>query len=211
VRRAPALLTLLVLAAPAGLRAQSQAIDEAYTAKIREYTTEPFFLTPYVDHLPASSTVPSPMKHFGDIAGAPNVLHYPEEIHAYMRAVEAASPRVKTFSIGLSEEGREMLLVAVSNEETIRRLEDYRQMNLRLADPRRTPDQEADRLIAEGKAMYWMTGAIHSSETGSPEMLMELVYRLAVSEAPHIRTIRDSMIVFITPVVEVDGTRRCPA
>jgi hypothetical protein len=201
-----AVCALSFLLLPVVLRAQ--AIDQAYTAKIKEYTTEPFFLTPYIDHLPASSTVPSPMKHFGDIAGAPNVLHYPEEIHAYMRAVEAASPRVKTFSMGKSEEGREMLLVAISNEETIRRLDEYRQLNLQLADPRRTNDQQADELIGRGKAMYWLTGAIHSTETGSPEMLLELVYRLAVSEAPHIRTIRDSMIVFVTPVVEVDGRAR---
>jgi hypothetical protein len=36
-------------------------------------------------------------------------------------------------------------------------------------------------------------------------MLMELVYRLAVDESEHIRTIRDNMIVLITPVIEVDG------
>jgi hypothetical protein len=203
---ARALSAFALFALTTGLAAQG--IDQAYTAKIREYTTEPFFLTKYVDHLPASATVPSPMKHFGDIAGAPNVLHYPEEIHAYMRAVEAASPRVKTFSMGLSEEGREMLLVAISNEETIRRLDEYRQMNLQLADPRRTNEQQAEDLIARGKAMYWLTGAIHSTETGSPEMLLELVYRLAVSEAPYIQAIRDSMIVFVTPVVEVDGRAR---
>jgi hypothetical protein len=41
-------------------RAPNQAIDEAYTAKIKEYTTEPFFLSPLVDYLPASRTVPTP-------------------------------------------------------------------------------------------------------------------------------------------------------
>ncbi|MGH7555884.1 MAG: M14 family zinc carboxypeptidase, partial [Longimicrobiales bacterium] len=182
--------SLLLL--PVALRAQ--AIDQAYTAKIKEYTTEPFFLTPYIDHLPASSTVPSPMKHFGDIAGAPNVLHYPEEIHAYMRAVAEASDRVDVMSIGRSEEGREMILVVVAEEETLTNLDSHRDMLTRLADPRTTSPEEAERIIASAKPIYYATGAIHSTETGSPEMLMELVYRLAVGESEHVRAIRDNLI-----------------
>ena len=34
--------------------------DAAYTAKIREFTTEPYLSTELVDHLPASATVPTP-------------------------------------------------------------------------------------------------------------------------------------------------------
>ena len=209
LRRASVGLALNVLLLPGMLSAQAtQPIDQAYTAKIREYTTEPFFLTKYVDHLPASSAVPTPMDHFGDIAGAPNVLHYADEIHEYYRALEAASPRVKTFVIGTSEEGREIMLLAVSSEQNIAQLDQIRQTNLRLADPRALTDAQAEQLIANGKAMYWLTGAMHSTETGSPEMLIELAYRLAVSEAPYIQTIRDSMVVFITPVIEVDGRAR---
>ncbi|HUF50888.1 MAG TPA: M14 family zinc carboxypeptidase [Longimicrobiales bacterium] len=193
---------LLLWARPA---AAQQANDVAYTAKIREFTTEPFFLTPLVDQLPASATVPSPLTVLGHIAGAPNVLSYPEQVNDYMRAVAAASPRVKVFSMGLSEEGREMILVAVADEQTIANLDEYRARLGALADPRRTPPEQAERLIPQTKPIYWATGAIHSPETGSPEMLMELVYRLAVEESDHIRAIRDNIIVFITPIVEVDG------
>ncbi len=190
--------------AASGATAQ-QAIDEAYTAAIREATTEPFFSTPFVDHLPASSTVPSPLDHFGTIAGAPDILHYPEEVATYMRAVAAASPRVEVYSMGMSEEGREMILVAVGSEESIRDIEVNKAALRSLADPRTITDQEADELILSTKPIYWSTGAIHSPETGSPEMFMELVYRLAVSEDPMIRAIRDNLIFINTPVVEVDG------
>ncbi|HMD86259.1 MAG TPA: hypothetical protein VKO18_16320 [Terriglobia bacterium] len=54
--------------------------DEGYTKKIREYTTEPFFLTNLVDHLPASATVPTPEKILGHIIGAPDVLTYSKDI-----------------------------------------------------------------------------------------------------------------------------------
>src|SRR5436853_403264 len=96
--------------------AGSQQIDEAYTKKIREYTTEPFFNSPLTDHLPASKTVPTPEAVLGDIAGAPGKLPYTADVHRYMRMLEKATPRVKVVSIGTSEEGREMIAVAVATE-----------------------------------------------------------------------------------------------
>jgi hypothetical protein len=86
--------------------------DQEYTKKIREFTTGNEFITDLVDHLPASDKVPSPLKFNGYIAGAADRLTYAADVHRYMRALESASPRVKVFSIGKSEEGREMILVA---------------------------------------------------------------------------------------------------
>jgi len=186
----------------------AQRLDEGYTAKIREYTTEPFFLTELVDHLPASDTVPTPEKVLGYVIGTPNKLTYTKDIYRYMRELEKATPRVKVFTMGYSEEGREMILVVISDEANMRKLERYKEITARLADPRTITDEEAKRLIAEGLPMYWATGAIHSPETGSPEMLMELAYRLAVEETPFIQEIRKNLIVLITPVVEVDGRDR---
>jgi hypothetical protein len=199
--RALLIATVLV---PATLQAQ-QPVDEAYTAKIREFTTEPFFLTPLIDHLPEHATVPTPLDVLDHISGEANVLSYPEEIYRYMRAVDEASDRVKVFSIGETEEGREMILVVVADEQTIANLDQHKDQLARLADPRQTTPEEAERIIGTAKPIYYATGAMHSPETGSPEMLMELVYRLAVGESDHIRTIRDNVIFMATPVVEVDG------
>ncbi|HLJ75237.1 MAG TPA: M14 family zinc carboxypeptidase, partial [Thermoanaerobaculia bacterium] len=184
------------------------ADDADYTRLIRQFTTGPQFTTEMVDHLPASDTVPTPLKFLGYIAGAENHLTYAEDVDRYMRAVAAASPRVKVFSIGRTEEGREMILVAVSSEDTIAHLDRYREITAQLADPRTTTDDAAQKPIAEGKPIYWATGAIHSPETGSPEMLMELVYRLAVEDTPLVRKIRDNVIFLATPVLEVDGRDR---
>ncbi|MGH9762569.1 MAG: M14 family zinc carboxypeptidase, partial [Blastocatellia bacterium] len=78
----------------------------------------------------------------------------------------------------------------------------------KLADPRHITDDQAKQLIDEGKAFYWASGSIHSPETGSPEMLMELAYRLAVDESPFIQAIRKNAIIMITPALEVDGRDR---
>src|SRR5665811_2402067 len=109
---APALLALPLLAQPG----TSQPVDEEYTKKIREYTTETFFNSPLTDYLPASKTVPTPKAVLGDIAGAPGILPYSADVYRYMRMLEKATPRVKVFTIGKTEEGREMIAVAVANE-----------------------------------------------------------------------------------------------
>src|SRR5262249_36031091 len=76
-------------------RDASQPIDEEYTKKIREYTTEIFFNSPLTDYLPASKSVPTPKAVLGDIAGAPDILPYAADVYRYMRMLEQASKRVK--------------------------------------------------------------------------------------------------------------------
>src|SRR5271167_692692 len=218
ILRSFAMLLFLSVAAAAALgdgetapaRDPKQPVDDAYTAKIHKYTTQPFFTSPLVDYLPASKSVPTPEAVLGDVAGAPGVLPYAEDVYKYMRLLEKASPRVKVFSIGTTEEGREMIAVAVSSPENLKNLEENRARLAKLADPRtiKLDDAEADRIVAQAVPVYYITGTIHSPETGAPTALMELAYRLAVDESPYIREIRDGMITLITPVVEVDGRDR---
>jgi hypothetical protein len=191
-------------------RGPKQPVDDAYTAKIHKYTTQPFFTSPLVDYLPASKSVPTPEVVLGDVAGAPGVLPYAEDVYKYMRLLEKNSPRVKVFSIGRTEEGREMIAVAISSPENLKNLEENRARLAKLADPRtiKLDDQEADGIVAQAVPVYYITGTIHSPETGAPTALMELAYRLAVDESPYLREIRDGMITLITPVVEVDGRDR---
>jgi zinc carboxypeptidase len=191
-------------------RDASQPIDEEYTRKIREYTTEPFFNSPLTDYLPASPNVPTPKAVLGDVAGAPGKLPYSEEVYRYMRMLEKASPRVKVFSIGTTEEGREMIAVAVASEQLLARLDENRARLAKLADPRtiNLNDDEADKLVAASFPIYYITGTIHSVETGAPTALMELAYRLAVDDSAYVKSIRDNVVTLITPIVEVDGRDR---
>ncbi|MEQ1821317.1 MAG: M14 family zinc carboxypeptidase [Fimbriimonadaceae bacterium] len=211
----PILLLSLALCSARGF-AQN---DLAYGAKIREYTTEPFFLTDLVDHLPESAKVPSPMKHFGDIVGAPNNLHHVDQINAYMRALDQASNRIVVRSMGKSEDGREMIVVIISDEANLKRLDRISEINDLLGDPRKLgkyrgdgnltdADGRAESLQAEGLPIYYATAGMHSPESGPPEMLMELAYRLAVEETPFIRDIRKNSVVMLTPVLDVDGRDR---
>ena len=204
-----ALLAATLVVAPRS--AFTQGIDSAYTAKIRELTTTDRiwkFNTDLVETLPASSTVPTPLKVLGYVPGTLGRLSYVADLNKYFRALAQASPRTKLFSLGMSDEGREMILMAIADESTIANLESFRAQLARLADPRGLSDADRARLIREAKPIYWLSGSIHSPETGSPEMLMELAYRLAVDESDNARAIRSNVITLITPVTEVDGRDR---
>lgn len=185
-----------------------QPVDVRSTELIRSWTTMPEYIVPSVDHLPAHPVVVSPTDHFGDPIGKPGVLHRVDEIYGYFDALSQSSPRVLFDRLGETEEGNRLALVKIGSEQNLARLEEIREALNALADPRETDEAEARRLIAETPPIYTFYAGLHSTETGPPEMVMELAYRLAVSDDPSIRMIRDSMVVFIVPVAEPDGRNR---
>jgi hypothetical protein len=196
--------------APDYARDPHQAVDESYTAAIGKYTTAPEFNSPLTDYLPASKTVPTPAKVLGDVSGAPDMLPYAEDVYKYFRELAAASPRVRVVTIGHSEEGREMIAVAIADESLLAHQKENDERLAKLADPRilGMDDAKAAPIIAASTPVYYITGTIHSPETGAPTALMELAYRLAVDDSPYIQYIRSHVITLITPVVEVDGRDR---
>ena len=196
-------------AAPAADLAAAPDVPELGSIEaIAAATTESRFLSPWVAYVPEHPSVPSPGDYLGHIAGAPGELTGTARIYGYFRALGAASPRVQVETIGRSEEGREILLVVLADEAAQADLGSFREATAQLADPRRCGADCFARLLPRARPIYYLNGGLHSSETGSPEMLMELAYRLAVSERPEIRAIRERLIVLINPVSEPDGRDR---
>jgi hypothetical protein len=194
--------------APVALPAESTAPDSAEPGSVEEIaraTTEARFLSPWVAYLPASAHVVSPRSYLHRIPGAPGELADSARAYGYCRALAATSARVRLFTIGRSEEGRDILLLAIADEEGIRDLERLKAATAALADPRRTDAAAAADLVASGRPIYYFNAGLHSDETGSTEAVLELAYRLAVSEQPMIRRIRSNLIVLINPVSNPDG------
>ena len=188
--------------------APAQKQDEAYTALIKQHLVDPRFTTELVDHMPASDTVPSPLKFFGRIPGTPGELTYAKDIERYYQELAKTSPRVKFWKLGTTEEGRDQVVIAIADEATLKDLDKYKAQLAALGDPRKTTPEQAKAIIKTAKPLYWIASGIHSPETGGPEMLIELAYRLAVEETPFIQNIRNHVITFITPVIEVDGREK---
>ena len=202
----PLMLLLGVLSAP--LWAEAIAPDSAEPGSVEEIaraTTEPRFLSPWVAYLPASASVVSPRSFLHRIPGAAGELVDSASAYAYCRALAASSPRVRLFTIGRSEEGRDIVLLAIADEAGIGDLERLKAATAALADPRRTDAAAAEQLIAGARPIYYFNAALHSDETGSTETVLELAYRLAVSEQPMIKRIREHLVVLINPVSNPDG------
>ncbi len=172
---------------------------------IAKATTEARFLSPWVASIPASGKVPSPEKYFGRIMGAPGELVNSEKAQDYLRALAEASPRAKFFTIGKSEEGRDIVMIAIADETGIKNLEELKTATATLADPRKVNAAGAEKLIAMARPIYYLNAGLHSDETGSTESVLELAYRLAVSEQPMIREMREKLVVLINPVCNPDG------
>lgn len=186
----------------------SQQIDQSYNQKIKEFTTDTRFLPKLVLDLPDHPTVPSPLKHFGHIIGAEGQLHRTEQIYGYYKKLAETSPSIHIQQMGQSEEGRPFFLVVIADPNSIEKLDHYKAQTARLADPRKTSPEQADAILADAKPIYYVSGGMHATEMGSPEMLMELTYRMAVSNAPEIKQIRENVITVINPVMEPDGWDR---
>ncbi|MBV8818648.1 MAG: hypothetical protein JO022_09855, partial [Acidobacteriaceae bacterium] len=140
--------------------------------------------------------------------GTPGELTYAKDIYRYYEALAKASPRALFWKIGQTEEGRDQVILAIADEATIKQLNKYKAMIAQLADPRKTTEAQAQQIIHTAKPIYYANSGIHSPETGGPEMLIELAYRLIVEETPFIQAIRNNSIVMITPVIEVDGREK---
>lgn len=199
------------LAFPAGgLAAERSAFspdtpETGSVETIARFTTDPRFVSPWVAYLPESATVPSPADYLGYLPGAPGKLSDSATIYGYLRELARASERVMVEALGTTEEGREILLVVISDATGIQKLDQLKAATAALADPRRTSPEQAEDILAGARPVYYINAALHADESGSPEMVMELAYRLAVSDQPRIRRIRERVLVLINPVSNPDG------
>ena len=206
-------LAVAVVAAPLAQSVKNApppvADDADFAAFVKKATTKPEFLSPLVDHLPKKAGVPSPKDVLGYHIGTEKKLTYVADQQRYFRALEKALPgRFKTEVVAKTEEGRDIMVVYISSDANLKNLEANRQNMRKLADPRGLTEAQAQQLIANTKPHYHISAGLHSGETNPPEAVIELAYRLAVSDEPYIKQIRDNVIVSITGTTDVDGRDR---
>lgn len=208
-------LTATVLATPLAAqvpatpyRDPAQQQDTSFARIYREWLPNQRLGSPLVDHLPIVPGIPTPREVLGYHIGAPRTLTYYADQLRYYRALAAATPRVRVETIGRSDEGRELVVVWVSSDANMARLDANRANLKRIADPRGLDEAAVARLIQDTRPHYHLMGGLHSGELGPPEMLMELVYRLATETSPFITNIRENLYVSITPVADADGRDR---
>ncbi len=150
--------------------------------------------------------IPEPGKYFGHQIGAEKKLVRWDRIVEYMRLVAGSSDRVRFQELGKTTDGNPFVLMVISSPDNLKNLERYRNINKRLFDPRTiASEDEADRLIQEGKTFVLVTCSIHASEVGATQMSIEAVYRLATEDTPQVREILDKVVFLLVPSLNPDG------
>jgi Zinc carboxypeptidase len=158
---------------------------------------------------PATAAVaPSPESFLGFRVGDDRKLADWTQAVAYFQALAAASPRVRVENVGKTSEGRPFLVVTITSEANMARLEEIRQQNLRLADPRGLGEAEAERLIAGGKTIVALNHGIHSDEVAASQTALETAYTLATADDPATRQILDETVILMLPSHNPDGMQR---
>jgi hypothetical protein len=124
------------------------------------------------------------------------------------KIAQSAPDRVRVMDIGETNEHRMMHLVAISSPENIQRLEEIRGNMARLADPRKVPQDEAQRIISTQPLVVWLAYTIHGNESASFEAMMQVVYQLAASDEPATLEILRNCVVLINVCENPDGHER---
>jgi hypothetical protein len=155
-----------------------------------------------------AATAPTPDSVLGLKLGEDRTLADWEQAQRYFKALDAASDRVRVDDVGRTTEGRPFLIVTITSEANQRRLEEIRQANLRLWDPRGLQDDEAERLIAKGKTIVALNHGIHSDEVAASQTALETAYALATAEDAGTLEILDNTVILMLPSHNPDGMQK---
>jgi len=153
----------------------------------------------------AWAAVPAPESHFGHKIGADRTVLDWDKVVSYFRALEKNSDRIRVKELGKSTEGRPFIAATIASPATLKRLDRYQWIQKKLADPRTTPEAEAEKLVAEGKAVVLVTCSVHATEIGATHAAVELAYRLLTEDQPKFRAILDNVVFLLVPSLNPDG------
>jgi len=152
----------------------------------------------YSIHALYAQHIPTPKQHFGFNIGDDYQLATYTQTEAYFRKLAAASDRVRLVEIGKTEEGRTQLMLIVSSPKNIRDLEHYKTVSQQLAHAEGLTDEQAHALAAKGKAVVWIDGGLHATETVGTHQLIETAYQLISRKDPETLQILDNVIILLT-------------
>jgi len=155
---------------------------------------------------PAFAAPPTPESHFGHKIGVDNELLDWDKVVTYFQALASSSDRLKFLELGKTVEGRTQIAAVISSPANLKNLEHFRQIQMRLSDPRQTNEAEAARLALEGKMIVMITCSIHATEVASTHTAVEFAYRLLTDDTnPKFKAILDNVILLLEPSQDPDG------
>ncbi len=168
----------------------------------------PFLLLALTLALPSAlqaQQIPSPEEFFGFQMGADRQLARWDKLVEYYELLGERSPRLEVVNMGPSTWGNPFLALFISSPENLSRLEELRQLNATLSDPRGATEAEIDRAVANGRAVVVQSMGLHSTEVGASQMAAELTYDMVTRDDGEMLRILDNTIAIMIPSFNPDG------
>ncbi|MBN1683324.1 hypothetical protein JW865_07215 [Candidatus Bathyarchaeota archaeon] len=151
--------------------------------------------------------IPTPEEHFGFNIGDDRKLADWSEIVEYFWEVSKKTDKIIVEELGKTTEGNPFILATISSSKNLKNLEKIRKIQLQLLDPEKLSDNEAEKLIIEGKTIVIISCSIHSTEVGGSQMSVNLLHHLISSEDSKVKEILDNVILLLVPSLNPDGNR----
>jgi hypothetical protein len=154
-----------------------------------------------------SAQVTSPEQFLGFAVGTEKKLADMDQVVEYFRLLDEQSDRVLVQEVGKTTEDNPFIVAIITSAENHKNLEKYKKFQQLLADPRKITDEDAAKMIAEGKAVVMINCSIHATEIGANQMSLELAYDLATNNDATTGEILDNVILLLTPMHNPDGIK----
>jgi murein tripeptide amidase MpaA len=153
--------------------------------------------------------IQSPQTFIGHTVGADYKVARYEKIREYFQNVGKNSRRVNVREIGLTTEGREMVIAEITHDAAPEQIRQAMADQKKIADPRLIKDQEHEQnLISNAKVVVLINCNLHSTELASSQMAMELLYDLATGASPEIQEILKRTLIVLIPSANPDGLNK---
>jgi len=149
----------------------------------------------------------TPEQFFGFQMGADRKLASWDKLHEYYQLLAKSSNKVKLVELGKTSEGRPYIALFISSPANLAKLEQYREMNAKLADPRGVPQTELDRIVAEGRPVIIQSFALHSNEVAAAQTAAEFAYESLSRTDAEAQRMLDNVISIVVPSINPDGTQ----
>jgi hypothetical protein len=154
-----------------------------------------------------TAAIPSPEKFFGFQMGADRKLANWDRLLEYYNVLAKSSNTMRLVELGKTSEGRPYVALFISSPANLAKLDHYKQLNARLADPRGLSEADARKLASEGKAVIIQSFALHSSEVAASQTAAEFVYDSVTRTDPEAQRVLDEVISIVMPSINPDGTQ----
>jgi hypothetical protein len=147
---------------------------------------------------PLALALTAPKEHFGFNMGDDYQLATYTQTEAYFKKLAAESDRLKLVDIGPTEEGRRQHMVICTSPANLAKLDRYKEIATQLARAEGLTASQARALAAEGRAVVWIDGGLHATETLGVAQLIDTLWTFASRTDPETLRILDNVIILFT-------------